>query len=102
MHALLGLEVQSKVGGEVIFFRRDKTRLSAASGRLDAARKVDDNLLFGGSSPSSPTTQSDPNGRLPVSDQEPAIGGYSAVQMLGVRSLPAAEVAVRSISPPGL
>ena len=48
---------------------------SAGKIRFRAARQVRNNGLAAGSSPSSPTTQSDPNRRFPVSDKEPAIGG---------------------------
>jgi hypothetical protein len=54
MHALLGLEVQSKVSGQVTFVGQ-KIRFPAAPTRFAH------NGLVGGSSPSSPTTQFDAN-----------------------------------------
>src|SRR2546430_8794999 len=81
MHALLGPEVQSKVSGKVTFVGRKNTLFAQPA-------RFAHNSLVGGSSPSSPTTQSRATGEFLGACEIRRIGG-------GVRGRPVSETAHR-------
>src|SRR6266436_3254682 len=83
-HPLLGLQVQSKVSGQVIFVGRRNSLFAQP-------KRFAHNGLVGGLSPSSPTTQSDEN-RWSSADDKPVTFAERLNQAEG---LPRSHLAAR-------